>query len=154
MNNEYLSKEGLEKIKNDLEKMKTQGRKEVAARFKFAKSLGDLSENAEYKAAIESQAMLEEKIAKSEDIIKRAVVIEKTSGSTVQLGSAVELKKENNNDKIYKYVIVGQEETDISSGKISNKSPMGSALIGKKKGDKVSVRTPSGENKYIILEIS
>lgn len=154
MNNEYLSKEGLEKIKNELEHLKTKGREEVAARLKFAKSLGDLSENAEYKAALDAQSMTEERIAKLEDIIKRAVVIEKTNGSTVELGSLVVLKKEGDESKTFKYTIVGPEEADIVSGKISNKSPIGSALIGKKKGDKISVKTPSGGSKYTILELS
>ena len=153
MNNEYLSKEGLEKLKNELESLKTDKRKEIADRLKHAKSLGDLSENAEYKETLEAMSLMEDRIEKLEDIIKRAVVIEKGSGSTVQLGSSVKIKKEIDG-KICEYFLVGQEEADISLGKISNQSPIGRALMGKGKGDKVKVLTPGGEIKYTIENIS
>ena len=153
INSEYLSKEGLEKLKNELEFLKTDKRKEIADRLKHAKSLGDLSENAEYKETLENMGFTEDRIEKLEDIIKRAVVIEKSSGSNVQLGSAVKIKKETDG-KICEYVLVGQEEADISIGKISNQSPIGRALIGKKKGDMVKVATPGGEIKYTIESIS
>jgi len=162
MDKEYLSKEGLEKIKKELEFLKTEKRKEIAEKLKFAKSLGDLSENAEYKETLENQTLVEDKIEKLEDIVNRAVIIERAGGSTVQLGSTVTLKKEglpagqagNAAGKIYKYNIVGQEEADISAGKLSNQSPIGSALMGKKKGDIISARTPGGEIKYAIIDIS
>ena len=153
INSEYLSKEGLEKLKKELEFLKTDKRKEIADRLKHAKSLGDLSENAEYKETLENMGFTEDRIEKLEDIIKRAVVIEKSSGSNVQLGSAVKIKKETDG-KICEYVLVGQEEADISIGKISNQSPIGRALIGKKKGDMVKVATPGGEIKYTIESIS
>jgi len=153
MNNEYLSKEGLEKLKNELESLKTDKRKEIADRLKHAKSLGDLSENAEYKETLEAMNLMEDRIEKLEDIIKRAVVIEKGSGSSVQLGSAVKIKKEADG-KICEYILVGQEEADISLGKISNQSPIGRALSGKGKGDKVKVLTPGGEINYTIENIS
>lgn len=153
MNNEYLSKEGLEKLKNELEFLKTDKRKEIADRLKHAKSLGDLSENAEYKETLEVMNFTEERIEKLEDIIKRAVIIEKSSGTSVQLWSAVKIKKETDG-KICEYVLVGQEETDISLGKISNQSPLGGALMGKKKGDTIKVITPGGEIKYTIENIS
>ena len=153
INSEYLSKEGLEKLKNELEYLKTDKRKEIADRLKHAKSLGDLSENAEYKETLEAMSLAEDRIEKLEDIIKRAVVIEKGSGSSVQLGSSVKIKKETDG-KICEYVLVGQEEADISLGKISNQSPLGGALMGKKKGDTVKVTTPGGEIKYIIENIS
>ena len=152
-NNEYLSKEGLEKLKNELESLKTDKRKEIADRLKQAKSLGDLSENAEYKETLEAMNLMEDRIEKLEDIIKRAVVIEKGSGSNIQLGSAVKIKKEVDG-KICEYFLVGQEEADISLGKISNQSPIGRALMGKGKGDKVKVLTPGGEIKYTIENIS
>ena len=152
-NNEYLSKEGLEKLKNELESLKTDKRKEIADRLKQAKSLGDLSENAEYKETLEAMNIMEDRIEKLEDIIKRAVVIEKSSGSNIQLGSAVKIKKEVDG-KICEYFLVGQEEADISLGKISNQSPIGRALMGKGKGDKVKVLTPGGEIKYTIENIS
>ena len=153
MDNEYLSKEGLEKLKKELEFLKTGKRKEIADRLKHAKSLGDLSENAEYKETLEAMNLAEDRIEKLEDIIKRAVVIEKSSGSSIQLGSAVKIKKETDG-KICEYVLVGQEEADVSLGKISNRSPLGSALVGKKKGDTVKVATPGGEIKYTIENIS
>lgn len=153
MNSEYLSKEGLEKLKNELESLKTKKRKEIADRLKYAKSLGDLSENAEYKEALEAMNLVEDRIEKLEDIIKRAVVIEKGSGTSVQLGSAVKIKKETDG-KICEYVLVGQEEADISLGKISNQSPLGCALVGRKKGEMVKVLTPNGEIKYTIENIS
>ena len=121
--------------------------------MKHAKSLGDLSENAEYKETLEAMSLAEDRIEKLEDIIKRAVVIEKGSGSSVQLGSSVKIKKETDG-KICEYVLVGQEEADVSIGKISNQSPIGGALMGKKKGDTVKVTTPGGEIKYIIENIS
>mgnify|MGYP001576251730 FL=1 len=153
INSEYLSKEGLEKLKNELEYLKTDKRKEIADRLKHAKSLGDLSENAEYKETLEAMNFAEERIEKLEDIIKRAVIIEKSSGTSVQLGSAVKIKKETDG-KICEYILVGQEEADVSIGKISNQSPIGGALMGKKKGDTVKVTTPGGEIKYIIENIS
>ena len=153
MNSEYLSKEGLEKLKKELESLKTDKRKEIADRLKYAKSLGDLSENAEYKETLETMGLVEDRIEKLEDIIKRAVVIEKGTGSNVQLGSIVKVKKETDG-KVYEYVLVGQEEADISLGKISNKSPIGSALASKKKGDTIKVATPGGEIKYTIESIS
>ena len=152
-NSEYLSREGLEKLKKELEFLKTDKRKEIADRLKHAKSLGDLSENAEYKETLEAMSLAEERIEKLEDIIKRAVLIEKSSGLTVQLGSAVKIKKETDG-KICEYVLVGQEEADISLGKISNQSPLGRALIGKKRGDMVKAVTPGGETKYTIENIS
>lgn len=153
MNNEYLSKEGLEKLKNELEFLKTDKRKEIADRLKHAKSLGDLSENAEYKETLEVMNFTEERIEKLEDIIKRAVIIEKSSGTSAQLGSVVKIKKETDG-KICEYFLVGQEEADISLGKISNQSPLGGALMGKKKGDTIKVITPGGEIKYTIENIS
>ena len=112
-----------------------------------------MSENAEYKEALEAMSLMEDRIEKLEDIIKRVVIIEKSSGSNVQLGSAVKIKKETDG-KICEYVLVYQEEADVSLGKISNQSPIGSALMGKKKGDKVKVATPGGEIKYTIENIS
>src|SRR3989344_4778251 len=131
MNNEYLSKEGLEKLKNELESLKTVKRKEIADRLKHAKSLGDLSENAEYKETLEAMNFMEDRIEKLEDKIKKEA-----------------------DGKICEYFLVGQEEADISLGKISNQSPIGRALVGKRKGDKVKVLTPGGEIKYTIENIS
>ncbi|RJQ30596.1 transcription elongation factor GreA [Candidatus Parcubacteria bacterium] len=150
---EYLSKEGLEKFKKELEHLTTVKRKEIVERIEYAKSLGDLSENSEYKESREAQGINEGRIQQLEDIIKRAVIIEKGNNGLVQLGSTVKLKKDADG-KIYDYTLVGPEEADISARKISNKSPIGSALMGKKKGSVVKVSSPTGETKYSIEEIS
>ena len=152
-NSEYLSKERLREIEEELKDLKTNKRKEIADRLEYAKSLGDLSENAEYKEAKEQQSFLEEKIARFEDIIRRAVIITEHKGDTIEIGSSVKIKKTDSGDvKIYK--IVGPEEVDILSGKISNQSPVGSALIGKKKGDTVTIESPKGKIEYKIIETS
>lgn len=140
-------------MKNELEFLKTDKRKEIAARLKHAKSLGDLSENAEYKETLETMNLTEDRIEKLEDIIKRAVVVEKSGSLNAGFGSVVKIKKEADG-KTGEYILVGQEEADISIGKISNQSPLGRALMGKKKGDKIKVATPGGEIKYIIENIS
>ena len=132
INSEYLSKEGLEKLKNELEYLKTDKRKEIADRLKHAKSLGDLSENAEYKETLEAMSLAEDRIEKLEDIIKRAVVIEKRLG-VKRPARVIRKDKKETDGKICEYVLVGQEEADISLGKISNQSPLGGALMGKKK---------------------
>lgn len=152
-NSEYLSKERLEEIENELEDLKTNKRKEIAERLEYAKSLGDLSENSEYKEAKEQQSFLEEKIARLEDIIRRAVIIIKHKGDIIRIGSSTEIKNLNSGD-IKNFTIVGPEEVDIAGGKISNLSPLGSALVGRKKGETVSVVSPNGEVKYKIIEIS
>jgi len=147
----YLSKEGLEKIKKDLAEM-LEERKAVSEHIKYAKSLGDLSENAEYSDAKEEQAMLEEKIAHLEDVVRRGVVIKKQEGGVAGLGSTVVIKKIGGDSEL-SYEIVGAEEADISASKLSNESPLGSALIGAKKGEEVGFSTPGGEVKYKVLEV-
>ena len=153
---EYLSKEGLEKIKSELDYLTTVKRKEIADRLEHAKSLGDLSENSEYKESKEALAFLENRILRLEDIIKRAVIIEKSAGPRIQIGSTVVARKEdpsNQEGKTCQYNVVGQEEADISAGKISNRSPLGNALIGKKKGDSIVIDTPRGKVKYKIIDL-
>lgn len=155
-NSEYLSKEGLDKIKKELDYLNTVKRKEIADRLEHAKSLGDLSENSEYKESKEALAFLEARIFKLQDIVKRAVIIEKSDSSTIQIGSTVVTEKENGlnqENKICNYHIVGQEEANISDGKISNRSPLGRAIIGKKKGDIIVVDTPGGKAKYKIIDL-
>ncbi len=152
-NSEYLSKERLEEIEKQLENLKTNKRKEVAGRLEYAKSLGDLSENSEYKEAKEQQSFLEDKIAHFEDIIRRAVIIVKHKSDIVCIGSSVQVKK-SGSEEIKEYRIVGPEETDIPGGKISNKSPLGSALLGRKKGEIFKIVSPNGEIQYKIIKIS
>lgn len=154
---EYLiSKEGLEKISKELEYLSTTKRKEVADRLEHAKSLGDLSENSEYKESKEALSFLEERILKLQEVVKRAVILEKNAGLTIQIGSTATMQKENDSNekgKICQYHIVGQEEVDISAGKISNQSPLGRAAIGKKKGDIIIADTPGGKIKYKIIDL-
>ena len=150
--NEYLSKEGFERLKLELSNLKNIKRKEIAARLEYAKSLGDLSENAEYAEAKDEQISLESRIMELEDVLNRAVLISHVSSNSIDLGSSVKLKKSSGEEEIY--YIVGSEEADPGSKKISNESPLGQALLGKKRGDQIAVYTPKGEMRYDILEIS
>ncbi len=152
-NSEYLSKERLKEIEEELEDLKTGKRKEIADRLEYAKSLGDLSENAEYKEAKEQQSFLEEKIARFEDIVRRAVIITGHKGDTVSIGSTVKVKKTDSGET-KEYQIVGPEDVDVLNGKVSNQSPLGMALIGKKKGDTADAISPKGEIEYKIIKIS
>ncbi len=151
-NSEYLSRERLEEIKKELHGLTTDKRKEIAERLEYAKSMGDLSENSEYDDAKEQQSFLEEKIAKLEDIVRRAVIINKNKGDIIQIGCSVKIKKDGSGE-IKEFQIVGQEEVDVNNGKISHQSPIGAALISKKKGDTATVMSPKGEIKYKIIEI-
>lgn len=148
----YLSREKLEDLKKEIEFLKSAKRKEIAENLEFAKSLGDLSENAEYIQAREDQAKTEERISQIEEALKNAVVITKHHSSNVEVGSTVIVEKEGNGSS-QKYHIVGSEESDMKQGKISNRSPLGQALFGKKKGDKVTFKAPTGITNYKIIDI-
>lgn len=148
----YISREKLEDLKKELEFLKSTKRKEIADNLEFAKSLGDLSENAEYIQAREDQAKTEERISQIEEALKNAVVITKHHSSTIEVGSTVVVEKEGNGAS-QKYQIVGSEESDLKNGKISNRSPLGQALFGKKKGEKVTFKTPTGITNYKIVDI-
>ena len=148
---EYLSPEGFERLKKELSTLKNSKRKEIAARLEYAKSLGDLSENAEYAEAKEEQISLESRIMELEDMLARAVLISNTDTSFIDIGSRVKVKKNNAEEELY--IIVGSEEADPLQKKISNESPLGQALLGKKKGEIVAVYTPKGEMRYHILDI-
>ncbi len=146
-----LTPEGLKKLKDELEMRKTEMRQEIAAIIKEAKEQGDLSENAEYSEAKRQQAENERRIMELENIIRTSQVASFDKGiHTVQMGSQVKVKF---NGKEQDFEIVGSNEADPLSGKISNESPIGKALLGKKVGDKVKVETPSGEKEYKILEV-
>jgi transcription elongation factor GreA len=150
---QYLTKEKFDELTKELEELKTVKRKEVAESLEYAKSLGDLSENAEYQEARELQANIEERIVKLESIIKLAVLVELHHSEVVDVGTKVTLQKESIKEPV-KYEIVGSEEADTLKGKISYLSPLGQALMGKKKGDKFVLTTPKGEVKYAILAIA
>lgn len=148
---EYISEEGLERLKNQLEDLKTTKRQEVAQRLEEAKKMGDLSENAEYTEARDAQEFNERQIAELEDLIKKAIVIGKTKNKDeIQIGSTFSVKSHG---KTQDLTIVGSEEADPISGKISNESPLGKSFLGKKKGDEVKVKTPKGEVKYTVEKI-
>lgn len=147
----YLTPEGLEKLKKELAELKTTKRQEIAERLEQAKALGDLSENAEYEEAKEEQSMVETHIAELEDVLRSVVVIQKsTQTDHVTIGSTIRISSENGEET---YTIVGSEEADPLNGKISNESPLGSAFLEKKVGETVEVRTPGGSTAYTIEEI-
>ena len=150
----FLTKEGLEKIKKDLERLKTVERKEVAQMIGEAKSYGDLSENSEYDAAKTKEAQLELKILELEDTIKRAKIISKDSLNTsvVNVGSKVTLYDEEFNEDVV-YTLMGSTDSDPINGIISNCSPLGKAILGQKVGSKVNVDTPNGIAVYTIKKI-
>ena len=149
---QYLTKEKYEELKKELDFLKTISRKEIAEKLEFAKSLGDLSENAEYQEARQDQAQTEDRILTIESILSNAEIIHKRKGDCVRVGSIVIIKKKGKKDK-HEYQIVGSEEADMSSGKISNLSPIGAALVGKSKGEKAIYSTPKGDVECEILEV-
>ncbi|MBI2474404.1 MAG: transcription elongation factor GreA [Candidatus Taylorbacteria bacterium] len=149
----YLTQEKHDELKKELDFLKTEKRKEIAENLEYSKSLGDLSENAEYHEARAMQAELEDRIAKLEVLMKNAVIVEGGKhGSTADIGSTVTLQKNGAKDNVV-YTIVGSEEADLANNKISGSSPLGAALISKTKGDKVSVNTPKGQVKYLIIDV-
>ncbi len=147
----YVSKEGLEKFKKELDDLVNIKRKEIIERIERAKELGDLSENAEYAAAKDEQAFTEGRIIELQDMIVRAEVINGGGkGSNVSVGSKVKVKSDGVETE---YEIVGVAEADPMNGKISNESPLGRAFLGRKVGDKVQIQVPKGMVTYTILEI-
>lgn len=150
-----VTKEGLQKLHDELANLKNVKRKEVAERIKEAISYGDLSENSEYEEAKNEQAFVEGRIIEVEDKVKYAKIIqEKSNLATVQLGTNVVIR--NLNDRkapSEEYTIVGSTEADPLSHKISNESPVGAALLEKRKGDIVKVNVPSGVLEYEILQL-
>ena len=150
---EYLTLEKKTLLEDELNALRTVRRKEIADALEYAKSLGDLSENAEYHQAREDQANCEDRITHIEQILKNAVVMETHSVVMVSVGSTVTvLKKGSKEEKTF--ALVGSEEADSISGKISNESPLGVALLGKKKGDKVTVHAPKGNIEYSVVSIA
>jgi len=149
---QYFSKEGLEKLKEELKNRIEVLRPEIAMRIKEAKELGDLSENAEYDAAKDAQATNEGRIEELKNVLENAVIISSADNSgMIRVGSSVKIESKNG---IQTFVIVGAAESDPAKGFISNESPLGSAFIGHKKGDKIEVKTPKGITEYKILEVN
>ena len=152
---EYLTKEGYEKLKTELEELKTTERRKVALAIAEAREKGDLSENAEYDAAKEAQGMLELEISKLEETLSNARIIDesKLDSSKVLVHSIVKIKNLTNS-AVMEYKLVAQSEANLAQGKISVDSPIGKGLLGKKTGDSVEIEIPSGNVKFEILEIS
>ena len=152
MNMDYLTKGKHDELETELSDLKLNRRKEVAERLEFAKSLGDLSENAEYHAAREEQAEIEERISQLEVLLKTSEIMNIHHSSLVEIGSTMTVEKTGDKTKM-KLTLVGSEETDVHVGKISSQSPLGAALLGKKKGENVTVETPRGSVVYKIISI-
>lgn len=147
--NLMLTPAGLQKLQTELDELKNIRRREVAEKIKEAKEQGDLSENAEYAAAKEEQGIIEARIAELEHSIKTADVVEPMMATgSVMLGTKVEIEM---NGKMFSYEIVGTNEADPSLGKISNASPLGKSLMGKKEGDEVQYKSPDGTIMKAVL---
>ncbi|MFM6975334.1 MAG: transcription elongation factor GreA [Sphingobacteriaceae bacterium] len=151
----YYTKEGIEKLKEELHHLRTEGRASIAKAIAEARDKGDLSENAEYDAAKEAQGHHEAKIAKLETVLANARVIDesKLDTSKVLALSIVKIKNVNNGAEM-SYQLVPESEADLKSGKISVKSPIAQGLLGKSVGDKVEITVPAGKIEFQIVEIS
>jgi transcription elongation factor GreA len=149
-----LTPEGFERLKEEIEYLSNQKRREVADRIRIAREFGDIAENAEYDDAKNEQALLEARIAKLEERIRDARVIdaEEITADVVSIGSTVRLRDVDAKQTV-EYHIVGSAEANPAELKLSNESPVGKAIIGKKKGETVEVATPRGSLKYKILDI-
>ncbi|OGM00371.1 hypothetical protein A2480_03920 [Candidatus Uhrbacteria bacterium RIFOXYC2_FULL_47_19] len=147
----FISKEGLLKLKKELEFLKSTKQKELSERIGRAKEMGDLKENFEYHDARDEMSMVMGRIRRIEDQIARSQIVEKGDSTTIGIGSSVKL---SSNSKEKSIIIVGATEAEPSRGIISNESPLGQELIGKKVGDNVTVKVPAGELTYTVIEIS
>jgi len=148
----YITEEKRKELEAELKDLKGPKRKEIIDHLEYAKSLGDLSENAEYHQAREEQGKLEGRILRVERILQSSQVVSGGGGDVVEIGSKVVVqKKGESTEKTYQ--IVGSEEADMLSNKISNRSPFGEALFGKKKGDNISFKTPNGTVNYKIIKV-
>jgi len=147
---EYLTLEKKKELEEELQNLISVRRKEVAEALEYAKSLGDLSENAEYHQAREDQAACEDRISHLQEVLKNAILSDNAHSNKVHVGSKVTLQKKGDKEK-KTFTIVGSEEADVFTGKISNESPLGSVLLGHDKGDEVTVSAPKGDFVYTIV---
>lgn len=154
-NGVLITQEGYDKLEKELDYLKTEKRAEIAEKIKVALGFGDLSENSEYDEAKNAQAENEGKIAELENKIRYAKIIDESEidTKTVQVGNIVKVYDEEFDEEIT-FTIVGSTEVDLVQNKISNESPVGAALLGKKKNQEVAVKTPAGTAKYKILSIT
>ena len=150
----YLTRDGRARLERELEELITVGRKQVAERIAAAKELGDISESGEYEEAKNQQAFIEGRIREIKNTLARAEMIDEENGSTneVRVGSSVTVKLDDEQEE-ETWTIVGSTEANPRTGKISNESPIGAALLGKKPRQKVTVNTPAGTMKLTILKI-
>ena len=161
---DYITEEKKQMLLVELKDLKGPKRKEILQNLEYAKSLGDLSENAEYHQAREDQGKLEARIVKIEHLLQSSQIVKGGGGDIIEIGSKVVVQKVPTKvgiptevgkvEEPKTYVIVGSEEADMVKGKISNRSPVGVALFGKKKGDNVSFKTPNGLVNYKIINVS
>ncbi len=149
---EFITKEKLAELEGELHGLETIRRKEILEALEYAKSLGDLSENAEYHQARDDQARLEDRISTIKTLLQNAVIVKLHTSNIVEVGTTVVVKKKGDT-KERTFQIVGSEEADMTLGKISYKSPLGEALLGKKKGDSAHFETPVGMTEYLIVKI-
>ena len=149
-----VSQEKFDEMIKELEHLKTVRRTEIAKNLEYARSLGDLSENAEYQEARDLQAATEERIKKLEDLVKNTkIVTDGKKKSEISFSSKVSIKRDGS-EEVHEYTIVGSEEADMRMKKLSHVSPLGSALMGKKKGDVFTFETPSGKQTYTIEKVA
>lgn len=149
----YLTEKGLDEIKKELDFLKLEKRPEVILALKEARAQGDLSENSEYDAARNEQALVESKIAELEKMVENAVVIKEVDTDKVSIGTSVKIEYVDDGETEI-YMVVGSKEADPFENKISNESPIAQAIMGKKIGDVVSVASPNGQYSVKILEIA
>jgi transcription elongation factor GreA len=149
----YITKEKRKALEQELSDLRGPKRKEILEALQYAKSLGDLSENAEYHQTREDQGKLEARITKVEQILQSSETVSHGGGDKIEVGSNIVVQKGDNKENIA-YTIVGSEEANMAEGKISNHSPIGMALYGKKKGDEVVLKTPKGAVNYKIISVS
>jgi transcription elongation factor GreA len=151
----YYTKEGLERLKNELQELKTKGRADIARQIAEARDKGDLSENAEYDAAKDAQGHLELKISKLEQIVANAREIDESQLDTSKVSIMSKVKIRNKKNKMtVTYTLVSEEEADLKSNRISIKSPIGQGLMGKKVGEVAVVKAPAGTMEFEVLDIS
>lgn len=151
----YYTKEGLDKLKEELQHLKTKGRSDISQQIAEARDKGDLSENAEYDAAKDAQGLLEMKISQLEGVVGNARVLDESTLDTSQVSilSSVRIKNKKNGGEV-KYQLVSEEEADLKTGKISIQSPIGKGLVGKKVGEIAKIKVPAGEMEFEIVEIT
>jgi transcription elongation factor GreA len=151
----YYTEEGLQRLKDELNYLRTKGRADIAKQIAEARDKGDLSENAEYDAAKDAQGLLEMKIAKLDEVVGNGRVIDEKTIDTSKVSVLSKVKIMNKkNGAVITYLLVSEEEADLKAGKISVKSPIGKGLLGKKVGDTVEIHVPAGKMEFEIQETS